>query len=82
MAQDSWLLTKKEIKNLITGDQWNHATIGEENLKILALAQDAKTKQHLMAWIVSIGEYSPDFPVNTFKVPQEEWKALYEELRQ
>jgi len=80
MVDDRWLLTYKEIRDIVGGDRWNYATNRITEFEMVALVQDAKTKRKLVEWIASMGDYSPDFPVNTFKIPKGEWQALRKEV--
>ena len=80
MATDRWLLTNKEIRDVVGEDQCNYAKDGRVEFHIVALAQDAKTKRKLVEWITSMGNYSRDFPESNFGVPKDEWQALREEV--
>ena len=78
MTNDRWLLTNKEIKDIVGEDQWDYALDREEEFEMVAVVQDAKTKRKLVEWISSMGDYAPD--VDTFKIPKDDWQALREEL--
>jgi len=81
VIQDGWLLKDEEIKKVIGKDRWNYATSnGKASFDLLALLQDAKTKQKLVKWIDSMGDYSVDFSVDTFGISKEDWQALREEV--
>ena len=80
MTEDAWLLTDEEIKDIIGERPRDYAVDAKGNLKILALIQDAKTKRKLIEWIASLGDYSLESPVNTFRIPEDEWEALRREL--
>ena len=80
MAEDRWLLTNKEIRDIVGEDQCNYAPDAIGEFKMVALVQDAKTKRKLVEWIASMGDYSLDFPVNTFRIPKDEWRALRKEV--
>ena len=80
MAEDRWLLTNKEITDVIGEDRWNCATDRTSELAMVALVQDAKTKRKLVEWITSMGDHSPDFSSNTIRIPKDDWQALRKEV--
>ncbi len=80
MATDRWLLTHKEIRDIVGEDGCNYVEDERVKLQILALAQDAKTKRKLVEWITSMGAYSANSAESTFGVPKDEWQALQEEV--
>ena len=80
MAEDRWVLTDKEMMDIIGEDKWNY-TLGERaEFQMIAVVQDAITKRKLVEWIDKMGEYSLDSPVNTFKIPKDDWQVLRKEL--
>ena len=80
MAEDRWVLTSKEIRDIVGEDQWNYASNRKEEFEMVAVVQDVKTKRKLVEWIASMGDYSSDFPVNTFRIPKDDWQALRKEV--
>jgi len=80
MTDDRWVLTNKEIRDIVGEDRWDYASDKREEFEMVALVQDAKTKRRLVEWIASMGDYSLDSPVNTFKIPEDEWRSLREEV--
>ncbi len=78
MSEDRWVLTNKEIKDIVGEDQRDYASDSRKEFEMVAVMQDAKTKRKLVEWITSIGEYAPD--ADTFRVPKDDWQALREEL--
>ena len=80
MPEDRWLVTNKEIKDIVGEHQWNYAIDGRGEIKMVALLQDAKTKRKLVEWIASMGDYSSGFPADSFRIPKEKWQALREEV--
>ena len=80
MAEDRWLLTNKEIRDIVGEDQCNYATNRITEFEMVALVQDAKTKRKLVEWITSMSDYSTDFPANAFKIPKDKWQALRKEV--
>ena len=80
MANDRWILTNKEIRDIVGKDQWDYASDKRGEFEMVAVVQDAKTKRKLVEWISSLGDYSSEVPVDTFKVPKGDWQALREEV--
>ncbi len=80
MPKDRWLLTNDEIRDIVGEDQRNYVTDRRGEFEIVALVQDAKTKRKLVEWITSMGDYSPDFAENTFRISKDDWQALRIEL--
>ena len=80
MTEDRWVLTNKEIRDVVGEDLWNYVLDKGEEFEMIAVVQDAKTKRKLVEWITSMGDYALDFPVNTLKIPKSDWQALREEL--
>jgi len=80
MTNDRWILTNKEIKDIVGEDQWDYASDKREEFEMIAVVQDAKTKRKLVEWITSMGDYAPEVPADTFKVPKGDWQALREEV--
>ena len=78
MAKDRWVLTNKELKDIVGEDRWDYALDSEKEFEMVAVVQDAKTKRKLVEWISSMGDYAPD--ADTFKIPKDDWQALREEL--
>jgi len=80
LATDRWLLTNKEIRDIVAEDGCNYVKDERVKFQIVALAQDAKTKRKLVEWITSMGAYSANSAGSTFGVPKDEWQTLREEL--
>ena len=80
MATDRWLLTDKEIRDIVGEDGCNYVKDEGVKSQIVALAQDAKTKRKLVEWITSMGAYSTNSSESNFGVPKDEWQALREEV--
>jgi len=80
LPKDRWLLTNKEIGDIVGEDQCNYATDAIGEFKMVALVQDAKTKRKLVEWVTSMGDYSTDFAENTFRISKDDWQALRKEV--
>jgi hypothetical protein len=78
MAKDRWVLTNKELKDIVGEDRWDYALDSKKEFEMVAVVQDAKTKRKLVEWLSSMGDYAPD--VDTFKIPKGAWQALREEV--
>ena len=80
MTEDRWVLTNKEIRDVVGEDLWNYVLDKGEEFEMIAVVQDAKTKRKLVEWITSMGDYALDFPVNTLKISKGDWQALRKEV--
>jgi len=78
MAKDRWVLTNKELKDIVGEGRWDYALNSRKEFEMVAVVQDAKTKRKLVEWLSSMGDYAPD--ADTFKIPKDDWQALREEL--
>ena len=80
MSEDRWVLTNKELKDIVGEDRWDYASDSRKEFEMVAVVQDAKTKRKLVDWISSMGDYSLDFTADTFRIPKGDWQALREEV--
>jgi len=80
MAKHEWLLSDRDIREIAGEASLAAAADGDGGLKIVALVQDAKTKQKMVEWITSMGNYAAEVTPSTFRIPGDEWEALRSEL--